>query len=75
MCTERINVSVSINIIIKSRNEHKMEWGDSVVLRPCRGAHGCAVISDGEDAVMWLNRPGRGSSGGFNRDEGLWRTW
>jgi hypothetical protein len=42
MCAERINVSMSINMITKTGNEHKMEWGDSVVLWPRRGAHGGA---------------------------------
>jgi hypothetical protein len=41
-CAERINVSMSINMIIKTENEQKMEWGDSVVLWPRRGAHGGA---------------------------------
>jgi hypothetical protein len=39
MCAERINASMSINMIINTENEHKMEWGDFVVLWPCRGAH------------------------------------
>jgi hypothetical protein len=33
------------------------------------------VISDGEDGVAWLNRQGRGGSGGFNQDVGLWQAW
>jgi hypothetical protein len=37
MRTERINASMSINMITKAGNEYKMEWGDSMVLRPHRG--------------------------------------
>jgi hypothetical protein len=36
-CTKTINMSTSINMITKTVNKHKVEWGDSVVLRPRRG--------------------------------------
>jgi hypothetical protein len=37
MCAREKSMSTSINMITMTGNEHKMEWGDSVVLWPHRG--------------------------------------
>jgi hypothetical protein len=61
-CAERINASMSISMIINTKNEHKMEWGDFVVLWPCShdGASGQnqrrrwrATNCDGVGLLKW----------------------